>query len=89
MHAEQLVVLLSNQNKTMVIKIADLHLNKLLTTVKELRKKFPNGKMFGAVGIGRFGGGGLSQTFLGAALQLKSKILQSVQNTLTSLYDNK
>ena len=89
MHAERLIAMLSKLNKTMVMKTADLHLKKVLTTVKVLRKKFPNGTMFGAVGIGRFGGGGLSHTFSGAAMQLKSKILESVQNTLTSLYDNK
>ena len=89
MHAERLVALLSTVNKSMVMKTADLHLKKLLTTVKELRKKFPDGTTFGAVGIGRFGGGGLSHTFSGAAMQLKPQILQSIQNTLTSLYDNK
>ena len=73
----------------MIMKTAHLHLKELLTTVKELRGKFPNGTIFGAVGIGRFGSLAVAQTFSGAARQFKSEILQSVRNTLTSLYDNK
>ena len=89
MHAERLIGPLGTERKSMVMKTADLHLNELLTTVKKLKKVFPNGTIFGAVDIGRFGSSSVPQAFSGAAIQFKSEILQSIRNTLTSLYDNR
>ena len=89
MHAERLIGPLGTESKSMVMKTAHLRLEELLMTVKKLKKMFPNGTIFGAVDIGMLGTSSVPQTFSGAAIQFKSEILQSIRNTLTSLYDNK
>ena len=54
------------------MKTAETHLKALLTTVKELKKKFPNGTTFGAVDVGKFGNLTVPKAFSGAATKYKS-----------------
>ena len=89
MHAERLIIPLRKESESMVMKTAETHLKELLTTVKELKKKFPNGTTFGAVDVGKFGSLTVPKAFSGAATKYKSRLLQLIQNTLTSVYDNK
>ena len=48
-----------------------------------------NGTAFGAVDIGRFGSLTVPKAFSGYAKEYKSNLLESIQNTLTEVYDNK
>ena len=89
MHAERLITSLGKESESMIMKTADLHLKELLSVVKEFKTKFPNGTAFGAVDIGRFGSLTVPKAFSGFAKKYKSNLLESIQNTLTEVYDNK
>jgi len=89
MHAERLITSLGKESESMIMKTADLHLKELVSVVKELKAKFPNGTAFGAVDIGRFGSLTVPKAFSGYAKKYKSNLLESIQNTLTEVYDNK
>ena len=89
MHAERLITPLGKVKESMITKTVDLHLEELLSVIKELKAKFPNGTAFGAVDIGRFGSLTVPKAFSGAAKKYKSNLLESIQNTLLQVYDKK
>ena len=86
MHTERLM---GKESESTIMQNANLHLKELISTVQELKAKFPNEQPFGAVDIGKFGSLTLSKAFSVGAKDSKSNLIQSIKNTLTEMYDNK
>ena len=87
MHSERLME--KKESESMIMKHANVHLKELLSVVEELKAKHQNGTPFAAVDIGRFGSLTLPKAFSVGAKSFKSRLIQTIQDTLTSVYDNK